>query len=252
MTRARALESFQDMVDHSHKWHDGTSNRRTSGGNSVEIVIIINKLDNLGRNMKKLKENIHVIQVGCELCEGMHLDKECPLNKEFKRVEEVKYGKFGRPSTNNGGNEVSYTTELLGVSFVYDYNVLEIKKENEGSSGVLSCQPHPKELNPGSFTLPCTIGSLNMYALEDLGANVNIMPFSMFKSLELTNLKETTMKYTRLGLNFGRNGSRLQLDTKRLEEFLTEGGDGVRINYLRRRLDDQSTASGKSVTASGL
>ncbi|GJS51733.1 reverse transcriptase domain-containing protein [Tanacetum coccineum] len=42
-------------------------------------------------------------------------------------------------------------------------------------------------------TPPCMIGSLNMCALEDLGASVNIMPYSMFKNLELTNLKKTTM-----------------------------------------------------------
>nr|GEV36800.1 hypothetical protein [Tanacetum cinerariifolium] len=44
-------------------------------------------------------------------------------------------------------------------------NFIVSKKENEGPSGFLPCQLPPKELNPGSFTLPCTIGSLNMYAL---------------------------------------------------------------------------------------
>nr|GEZ92444.1 hypothetical protein [Tanacetum cinerariifolium]GFA50930.1 hypothetical protein [Tanacetum cinerariifolium] len=70
---------------------------------------------------------------------------------------------------------------------------LEIQKENEGSSRVLPCQLPPKELNLGSFTLPCTIGSLNVYDLAYLGASVNIMPYSMFKSLELASLKETTI-----------------------------------------------------------
>ncbi|GJS86759.1 hypothetical protein Tco_0769395, partial [Tanacetum coccineum] len=67
------------------------------------------------------------------------------------------------------------------------------KKKNEGPLGVLPCQLPPKELSPGSFTLPCTIGSLNMYALVDLGASVNIMSYSMFKCLKLTSLKETSM-----------------------------------------------------------
>ncbi|GKG23340.1 7-deoxyloganetin glucosyltransferase-like protein, partial [Tanacetum coccineum] len=48
-----------------------------------------------------------------------------------------------------------------------------------------------KELNPGSFTLPCTIGSLNIYAMADLGASVNIIPKSMFEFLKLTHLKKT-------------------------------------------------------------
>ncbi|GKC15258.1 hypothetical protein Tco_1012040 [Tanacetum coccineum] len=48
------------------------------------LTAIVSKLDNLGRNMKKLKENVHAIQVGCQIYEGPHLDKECPLNEEVK------------------------------------------------------------------------------------------------------------------------------------------------------------------------
>ncbi|GKC74272.1 hypothetical protein Tco_1120155 [Tanacetum coccineum] len=47
--------------------------------NSKGMAVISSKLDNLGRDMKKLKENVHAIQVGCQLCGGPHLDKECPL-----------------------------------------------------------------------------------------------------------------------------------------------------------------------------
>ncbi|GJU24869.1 hypothetical protein Tco_1163490 [Tanacetum coccineum] len=54
-----------------------------------------------GRDMKKLKENVHAIQVGCQTCEGAHLDKDCPLNEEVKGMEEVKYGEFSRPFPNN-------------------------------------------------------------------------------------------------------------------------------------------------------
>ncbi|GJR04148.1 zinc finger, CCHC-type containing protein [Tanacetum coccineum] len=57
----------------------------------------------------------------------------------------------------------------------------------------LPCQLPPKELNPGSFTLPYTIGSLNLYAMADLGASVNIMPRLIFEHLNLVNLKKTDM-----------------------------------------------------------
>ncbi|GKD59188.1 hypothetical protein Tco_1296697 [Tanacetum coccineum] len=58
--------------------------------------------------MKKLKENVHAIQVGCKIYEGPHLDKECPLNEEVKQVEEVNYGEFGRTAPFNGSNGVKY------------------------------------------------------------------------------------------------------------------------------------------------
>ncbi|GJV99808.1 reverse transcriptase domain-containing protein [Tanacetum coccineum] len=69
----------------------------------------------------------------------------------------------------------------------------QVSKKDKRPSGVLPCQPPPKELSIGSFTLPCTIGSLNMYALAYLNDSVNIMPYSMFKCLKLISLKETSM-----------------------------------------------------------
>ncbi|GJY47657.1 ribonuclease H-like domain-containing protein [Tanacetum coccineum] len=68
----------------------------SDNSNSDGIAAIVNKLDSLGRDMKKLKENVHAIQVGCQTCERAHLDKECPLNKEVKSVEERKEAKLGR------------------------------------------------------------------------------------------------------------------------------------------------------------
>ncbi|GJZ33824.1 hypothetical protein Tco_0579260 [Tanacetum coccineum] len=89
------------MADHSQKWHDRSSSRNIeSSSNSEGIAAIVNKLENLGRDMKKLKENVYAIQVGCQICKGAHLYKDCPLNEEIKSVEEVKYGEFGRPFPN--------------------------------------------------------------------------------------------------------------------------------------------------------
>ncbi|GKD08603.1 hypothetical protein Tco_1188288 [Tanacetum coccineum] len=81
------------MADHSQKWHDGTLSRSLSSNSNTDgLAAIVSKLDNLRRDMKKLKENVHAIQVGCQICEGPHLNKECPLKEEFKQVEEAKYG----------------------------------------------------------------------------------------------------------------------------------------------------------------
>ncbi|GJU93184.1 hypothetical protein Tco_1317940 [Tanacetum coccineum] len=101
MTPVQALTAIQTMADHSQKWHDGSSSRSIEGSSSEGIVAIVNKLENLGRDMKKLKENVHAIQVGCQTCEGAHLDKDCPLNEEVKGVEEFKYEEFSRPFLNN-------------------------------------------------------------------------------------------------------------------------------------------------------
>nr|GEW90167.1 hypothetical protein [Tanacetum cinerariifolium] len=98
MTPAQALTIIQTMADHSQKWHGSSYCRNIdSSSNTKGIIAIVSKLDSLGQDMKKLNENVHAIQVGCQLCGGAHLDKECPLNEEVKSVEEVKYGEFGLP-----------------------------------------------------------------------------------------------------------------------------------------------------------
>nr|GEU58399.1 hypothetical protein [Tanacetum cinerariifolium] len=71
----------------ARRWSKRTSSRSSDG-----IVAITSKLDSLGRDMQKLKENVHAIHVGCRICEGTHLDKDYRLNKEVKRIKEVKYG----------------------------------------------------------------------------------------------------------------------------------------------------------------
>ncbi|GJY24086.1 hypothetical protein Tco_0397744 [Tanacetum coccineum] len=170
MRPAQALTAIQTMADHSQKWHDGTTSRNIRSSSSKDgLAALVNKLDNLGRDMKKLKESVHAIQVGCQICEGPHLDKDCPLNEEVKQVKE----------------ETSGPNKLHRVSF--------ISGTESNTPKVLPHQLPPKELNPGSFTLPYTIGKFNFYAMADLGASINVMPRSIFEHLHLTNLKKTNM-----------------------------------------------------------
>ncbi|GJV86406.1 hypothetical protein Tco_1530344 [Tanacetum coccineum] len=245
MTPAEGLTAIQTMTDHSQKGNDGSPTQTVcSSNNSERMVAIASKLDNIGRDMKNLKENVHAIQVGCQLYDGPHLDKECPLNEDAKGVKEVKYGEPSleelmnkhlvestqrsfemeewikkiqestKINTRNQGaslqnletqieqltkevhakaaieiptssvgqckavykdapiNKASTnkTNEIHGVSF-FD----EEEDDNLVSEG-LPCQLPPKEMNPGSFTLPYTIGSLDFYAMADLGASINVIP----------------------------------------------------------------------------
>nr|GEX31163.1 hypothetical protein [Tanacetum cinerariifolium] len=103
MTPVQALTVIQTMADHTQKWHDGSSNRSIEGSSSKGIAAIMNKLENLGRDMKKLKENVHAIQVGCQTYEGAHLDKDYPLKEEVKSIKEAKYSEFGRTSPFSNG-----------------------------------------------------------------------------------------------------------------------------------------------------
>ncbi|XP_070009618.1 uncharacterized protein [Nicotiana sylvestris] len=53
----------------------------------------------------------------------------------------------------------------------------------------------PKLEDPDAFTISCTIGSANFAkALCDLGASINLMPYSMFKTLGIGQPRVTSMR----------------------------------------------------------
>nr|GEW96184.1 hypothetical protein [Tanacetum cinerariifolium] len=67
-------------------------------------------------------------------------------------------------------------------------------KLNAQCSAILQNELPPKEKDPGSFILPCAIGTTTVSnASADLGANISIMPFSLFKWLGLGNPKLINM-----------------------------------------------------------
>ena len=48
----------------------------------------------------------------------------------------------------------------------------------------------------GGFTIRCALGSLHFAkALRDLGANINLMPFLIYKKLGLGDPKPTAMRF---------------------------------------------------------
>ncbi|KAK5772890.1 hypothetical protein PVK06_049192 [Gossypium arboreum] len=65
---------------------------------------------------------------------------------------------------------------------------------NAVCSAILKNKLSKKLKDPGSFTIPCLIGSLDVNnALADLGASINVMPYKMFKQLGLGKPKQTGM-----------------------------------------------------------
>ena len=64
----------------------------------------------------------------------------------------------------------------------------------EECSAILQRKLLQKLKDPGSFTIPCTIGNaIFERALCDLGASINLMPLSIFKRLGLGEARPTTV-----------------------------------------------------------
>ncbi|GJS29914.1 hypothetical protein Tco_0490534 [Tanacetum coccineum] len=88
----------------SKKWlntyimvHIGISSRNRSTKTSDGLAAIQAKLNNLGREIKKVNEKVYAAQVGCEQCKGPHYTRDCPLKEEGKTLEEAYYTQFGAP-----------------------------------------------------------------------------------------------------------------------------------------------------------
>ncbi|XP_070035365.1 uncharacterized protein [Nicotiana tomentosiformis] len=61
----------------------------------------------------------------------------------------------------------------------------KVVKLNAHCSAILQNKIPQKCGNPGSFTIPCSLGNVNFdKALCDSGASINSMPLSVFKKLE--------------------------------------------------------------------
>ncbi|KAM2395350.1 hypothetical protein ACFX1X_032725 [Malus domestica] len=66
----------------------------------------------------------------------------------------------------------------------------EVVKVGENVSAILQRKLPPKCKDPGSFTISCVIGNTSFKsAMLDLGASINVMPYSIYVSMNLGELK---------------------------------------------------------------
>ncbi|CAN6697728.1 unnamed protein product [Malus baccata var. baccata] len=66
----------------------------------------------------------------------------------------------------------------------------EVVHVSENVSALLQRKLPPKCKDPGSFTIPCVIGNTRFdHAMLDLGASINVMPYSVYASMNLGKLK---------------------------------------------------------------
>ncbi|XP_035839930.1 uncharacterized protein LOC110884417 [Helianthus annuus] len=80
---------------------------------------------------------------------------------------------------------------LLNKKKIEDLSIITLSEE---CSAVISNKLPTKMPDPGSFTIPCEIEGYEFRtALADLGASINVMPYSVFKKLKLGEPTPTYM-----------------------------------------------------------
>ncbi|GJV70968.1 reverse transcriptase domain-containing protein [Tanacetum coccineum] len=89
-----------------------------------------------------------------------------------------KYGKFLKEIISN-----KHKIEQIYAAFLSDE-----------SSAMIQNKVPPKLGDPGSFLIPCNFNkTFSCNALADLGASINLMPYSLYAKLSLKTLKPTKM-----------------------------------------------------------
>ncbi|GJX88521.1 hypothetical protein Tco_0340535 [Tanacetum coccineum] len=193
MRPTEALIAIHTMADHSQKCHDGTTSRNIGSNSSKDrLAALVNKLDNLGRDMKKLKESVHAIRVGCQNCEGPHLDKDCPLNEEVKQVKEVRYGEFRWTTPfdgNNGGRQTLAETvkKYIEAASIRQTNNNEDCKAIFTNDGALLYTPFYYSLEEIEY-----FSANSGFSDDDELKNVTSIPN---EDLKQTSPKQTTTHY---------------------------------------------------------
>ncbi|GKE10443.1 hypothetical protein Tco_1413994 [Tanacetum coccineum] len=66
------------------------------------LAAIQAQLNNIGREIKKVNEKVYATKVWCELCNGPHYTKDCPLKEEGKTLEEAYHTIFRVPFPQGG------------------------------------------------------------------------------------------------------------------------------------------------------
>ncbi|CAM9000268.1 unnamed protein product [Rhodiola kirilowii] len=97
-----------------------------------------------------------------------------PLLEAIKQIP--RYAKFLKELCTNRRRSTRYDQELM----------------SRNVSAVIQRKVPPKCGDPGTYTIPCTIGNIRIEnCMLDLGASINVLPFSIYSCLRIGPLKPT-------------------------------------------------------------
>ncbi|CAM8966615.1 unnamed protein product [Rhodiola kirilowii] len=97
-----------------------------------------------------------------------------PLLEAIKQIP--RYAKFLKELCTNRRRSTRYDQELM----------------SRNVSAVIQRKVPPKCGDPGTYTIPCTIGNIRIEnCMLDLGASINVLPFSIYSCLKIGPLKPT-------------------------------------------------------------
>ncbi|KAI3773452.1 hypothetical protein L1987_47981 [Smallanthus sonchifolius] len=123
------------------------------------------------------------------------VDEEIEMEKPAERAVEKKKG-VEMKSPGVDLSRIPYPARVLPYKNTREYEARGISEVSltEQCSAMVQNKLPEKMADSGRFTIPCLFGGLHLnHALDDLGASINLMPYSVYKQLDLGELQPTHM-----------------------------------------------------------
>ncbi|GJT04344.1 zinc knuckle CX2CX4HX4C containing protein [Tanacetum coccineum] len=191
--------SMENSVDLSQTtgFSDNEEQETDDSGMAEAVAALEATLKKKREEPKKVKQNVNYYVDPYEppIPFPKRLEHHAEEALVHQTMESLKKIKINRPllkeirQTDNYAKQMKYLVE----------NKLRTQEDNEirmnpRCSALLQNHLPPKEHDPGSFILPCSIRKLDFKnALADLGTSISIMPFSMYKRLGIGKLEQINM-----------------------------------------------------------
>ncbi|CAJ2642480.1 unnamed protein product [Trifolium pratense] len=181
-------------------------NENENKGNTEGEVEKIEKLIDADSMLRKTKAQL-LKEHGKEQVIPSYVKLPYPHLKKKKEKEEGQFKRFVEVFKNLQINvPFSEALEQMPIYAKFMKDLLSGKRKlrddenvalSEECSAILQRKFPPKLKDPGSFTIPCSIGKVKVErALCDLGASINLMPLSMVRKLDCGEPKPTKMTLT--------------------------------------------------------
>ncbi|KAM1453534.1 hypothetical protein ACFXTO_003140 [Malus domestica] len=165
--QVKAMTRIAQPLPHPPK-PSNSANLGKVGSNSVNSHVIPPNVPFPGRFMQSKNEEDEKDIL--EIFRKVHVN--IPLLDAIKKI--LKYAKFLK--------KLCTTRKRIREK--------EVVHVSENVSAMLQRKLPPKCKDPGSFTIRCVIGNTRFeHAMLDLGASINVMPYSVYASMNLGELK---------------------------------------------------------------
>ncbi|GJR42724.1 reverse transcriptase domain-containing protein [Tanacetum coccineum] len=186
MTPAAGIKAIDELSKHSLSWYKEEEYKEN------DFDKVLKRINDFEHNINVLNEEVRMVK---HQYKTPNDERDSLLEEIVSSFIKEAYWRQKKSESFVWRNKRNYDRTLKNQASAIktiEKNLSRIAESIHGRGVVVLNKVPPKENDPGGFTIPCVIGQSGITkALPDLGASINLMPYSMFLRLNLGALKPT-------------------------------------------------------------